>query len=125
MDCWNECGRFQHAQLFADCTSDLPRFLPPSDRVTVSECTSRRQDTQLWLSAVCLGTGCRDNGIRVFRAETQGSDSDALALPTFQMVSHTEEAHAADVNCVAWHPSSRGLLASAGDDRLVRVWQLS
>jgi WD40 repeat protein len=34
-----------------------------------------------------------------------------------------QQAHDADVNCVRWHPSRQGFLASAGDDGMVKLWQ--
>lgn len=33
-------------------------------------------------------------------------------------------AHAADLNCVRWHPSDPTLLASAGDDGVIKIWRL-
>lgn len=39
-----------------------------------------------------------------------------------------EAAHAADVNCVQWNPKAQGgskwMLATAGDDNLIKVWEL-
>lgn len=34
-----------------------------------------------------------------------------------------DQAHDADVNCVRWHPQRHGLLASAGDDGVVKLWR--
>lgn len=59
-----------------------------------------------------LATGCGDNGVRVF-AEEGGS---------WQL--KCRESHDQDVNWVAWNPESPGLLASAGDDCLIRIWQV-
>jgi WD40 repeat protein len=33
-----------------------------------------------------------------------------------------ENAHEADVNCVSWHPLQPNLLASCGDDGVVKLW---
>jgi WD40 repeat protein len=33
-------------------------------------------------------------------------------------------AHSADVNCVKWHPTDPTLLASAGDDGVIKLWRL-
>ncbi|KAL6781999.1 hypothetical protein ACKKBF_B10240 [Auxenochlorella protothecoides x Auxenochlorella symbiontica] len=39
-------------------------------------------------------------------------------------LSHKEAAaHASDTNCVRWHPTIPGLLASAGDDGILKLWQ--
>jgi WD40 repeat protein len=35
------------------------------------------------------------------------------------------KAHAGDVNCVRWHPRQPFLLASAGDDGLVKLWRFT
>lgn len=59
-----------------------------------------------------LATGCGDNGVRVF-AEEGGSWQLGCRV-----------SHEQDVNGVAWNPVSPGLLASAGDDCLVRIWQV-
>lgn len=32
-------------------------------------------------------------------------------------------AHKLDVNCVRWHPKDASLLASAGDDGVVKLWR--
>ncbi|XP_077524393.1 cytosolic iron-sulfur assembly component 1 [Amblyomma americanum] len=64
-----------------------------------------------------LATGCGDNGVRVFVEEQPGSGE-----PSWRLACH--ESHEQDVNCVAWNPASPGLLASAGDEGRVRIWQL-
>ncbi len=39
-------------------------------------------------------------------------------------LAHKEAAaHASDTNCVRWHPTIPGLLASAGDDGILKLWQ--
>ena len=47
----------------------------------------------------------------------------------FDLVLDVEEAHAADVNSVAWcptlEPDGARLLATAGDDELVKIWKVS
>ena len=36
-----------------------------------------------------------------------------------------DEAHEGDVNCVTWHPLEAGLLASCGDDGLIKLWRFN
>lgn len=43
---------------------------------------------------------------------------------SYQLLARRAEAHAADVNCVRWHPVDHSLLASAGDDNEVKLWRL-
>ena len=68
-----------------------------------------------------ITTACGDDTIRIFREET-GSDPDA---PVFHLVTSLRDAHSEDVNSVDWHPVTPGLLASAGDDGLVKLWDCS
>ena len=42
----------------------------------------------------------------------------------FSCIAEMPRAHTGDVNCVAWHPSDGGCIASAGDDYLVRIWRI-
>lgn len=42
----------------------------------------------------------------------------------WEEVARCDHAHAQDVNCVRWNPATPGVLASAGDDGLVRVWHV-
>eukprot|EP01121_Diplochlamys_sp_Union-15-3_P003790 TRINITY_DN13730_c0_g1_i1.p1 TRINITY_DN13730_c0_g1~~TRINITY_DN13730_c0_g1_i1.p1 ORF type:complete len:320 (-),score=62.08 TRINITY_DN13730_c0_g1_i1:41-880(-) len=41
---------------------------------------------------------------------------------TFTLAAKKNNAHSTDINCVAWHPSEP-ILASAGDDGLVKLWK--
>ena len=94
-----------------------------------------------------IASGCADNAIRVFAeasaAAEPGTSPGASscggegAVPSVRQLflkqqeqqqqqwvlqcTH-EQAHDADVNCVRWHPHTPGLLASAGDDGIVRLW---
>lgn len=46
-------------------------------------------------------------------------------LPENWQVFHTEaRAHSGDVNCVSWSTHDKDVLATAGDDGLIRIWQL-
>uniref|UniRef100_A0A8C9BPJ2 Probable cytosolic iron-sulfur protein assembly protein CIAO1 n=1 Tax=Phocoena sinus TaxID=42100 RepID=A0A8C9BPJ2_PHOSS len=66
-----------------------------------------------------LATACGDDAIRVFE-EDPGSD---LQQPTFSVTAHVPQAHSQDVNCVAWNPKERGLLASCSDDGELAFWK--
>lgn len=68
-----------------------------------------------------LVTACGDDGVRVF---VEAPDSDPHA-PTFELGTVMEQAHAQDVNAVAWNPIEAGLLVSCGDDGLVKLWRYS
>jgi WD40 repeat protein len=58
-----------------------------------------------------------DNAVGLFSAAGDKLQRSALV----------EQAHEADVNCVAWNPSEAAahLLASAGDDSAVKIWALA
>lgn len=64
-----------------------------------------------------LATACGDNGVRVFIEEGEGSVDGSWRLGCL-----VSQAHEQDVNGVAWGP--KGLLASAGDDGKVCLWQV-
>ncbi|CAH0481798.1 unnamed protein product [Peronospora belbahrii] len=71
-----------------------------------------------------LATGAGDNAIRVFYRNYSTNASSS-----FDLVVNQKQAHDSDVNCVRWSPQvlDNGgiktlLLASAGDDGLVRIW---
>ncbi|KAF8072486.1 CIAO1 [Scenedesmus sp. PABB004] len=55
-------------------------------------------------------------------SDAQGAASEGSGPALLLCRCSMEQAHAADVNCVRWHPSQRGLLASAGDDGVVKLW---
>uniref|UniRef100_A0A7S2P244 Probable cytosolic iron-sulfur protein assembly protein CIAO1 homolog n=1 Tax=Leptocylindrus danicus TaxID=163516 RepID=A0A7S2P244_9STRA len=60
-----------------------------------------------------------DDVLNVYR-EVCGSSSDA---PKFERDISVPAAHAGDVNCVRWNPRDGALLATTGDDGLVRIWR--
>ena len=65
-----------------------------------------------------IATGGGDNCITLC-----STNSDSL----LQVVSRVSEAHTGDVNCVRWNPNDKFgyLLASTGDDGLVKLWRLT
>lgn len=65
-----------------------------------------------------IATGCGDDAIRIFK-EDDGSDPNA---PTFSLICSVEKAHNQDVNCVAWNPVVKGMLASCSDDGEIKIW---
>ena len=73
-------------------------------------------------------SGGADDSIRVFVDVSDGGaarGADAAPGVTFEQEAVAAAAHRGDVNCVRWSPRMSGLLASAGDDGVVRLWQYS
>lgn len=87
-----------------------------------------------------LATGSADNGIKVFSVagvtcrEAEGEEGGEVCDDIVgdddghgqrcRLVCSIPEAHCnADVNCVRWHPRNREVLASAGDDGVVKLWR--
>ncbi len=53
----------------------------------------------------------------------QGAGCGAVAV-AWSLWCDRPKAHSADVNCLRWHPSDPWLLASCGDDAMVRLWRV-
>lgn len=68
-----------------------------------------------------LATAGGDDSICIFK---EVMSPDQKNEPKFELVARVKRAHSQDINSVAWSPSESGLLASAGDDGDVRLWQL-
>eukprot|EP00879_Flechtneria_rotunda_P009244 GHRR01009677.1.p1 GENE.GHRR01009677.1~~GHRR01009677.1.p1 ORF type:complete len:271 (+),score=90.45 GHRR01009677.1:85-813(+) len=52
-----------------------------------------------------------------------GELNDKPAAPAaWDLLCGIDQAHDADVNCVKWHPKQQGLLASCGDDNVIKLW---
>lgn len=66
-----------------------------------------------------IATACGDDSIRVFQ-ELQPQEETHIS---FDLICSNEKAHSQDVNAVTWNPVIPGLLASCGDDGLVKLWQ--
>lgn len=64
-----------------------------------------------------LASGAADNKINLFKR------TDDIAAP-FAFKFNQLNAHHGDVNCVAFHPSKPDILASVGDDCVIRVWKI-
>eukprot|EP00249_Psilotum_nudum_P012581 c23865_g1_i1 orf=150-1292(+) len=67
-----------------------------------------------------IASGAGDDCIRLF-FETR---DDLAQAPGFKMVLKKDKGHSTDVNCVKWHPREPCLLASAGDDCMVKIWEV-
>lgn len=77
-----------------------------------------------WEGCDWIITGDGDNALRVF--EPAGSSGEGMgdAYSSWVQVASVEGAHAADINCVRWHPKEKGLLATASDDNAIKLWRL-
>ncbi len=72
-------------------------------------------------------SGGGDDSIQIYR-EVINSASDGVPsddAPLFATDVSVKKAHDGDVNCVRWHPLNGSLLASAGDDGLVKIWKFT
>ena len=82
-----------------------------------------------WSKNGYIATGGADNTVCIFSveaAEMEESGSggiDALGQVSCRLECRKEGAHPFDVNCVRWHPKNANLLATAGDDGAIRLWE--
>jgi len=67
-----------------------------------------------------LATCGADDKICIYKREKASDDPNSIVMTNLV---NMDNAHSADVNCVRWHPSGT-MLASCGDDDLVKVWTL-
>ena len=68
-------------------------------------------------------SGGGDDAIQIYREvmeENRNNDS-----PRFVSEILVKGAHDGDVNCVRWHPYDGSMLASVGDDGLIKIWRFS
>ncbi|XP_024515677.1 protein CIA1 isoform X1 [Selaginella moellendorffii] len=68
-----------------------------------------------------IASAAGDDAIRVF---AEANDPSYTSRAVFSMVGKQQKAHSTDVNCVRWHPKDDDILASAGDDGLVKLWRI-
>jgi WD40 repeat protein len=59
---------------------------------------------------------CAGDDTLLVQASDEGSDCKVLFKQS--------NAHAEDVNCIRFNPASPNMLASAGDDCLIKVWRI-
>ena len=99
-------------------------------------CTSLSQG----LKNPYIASGGEDNCIHIYQEVSQDFQLPTLTmerpkddevkwspqekLSKFRRIGSVANAHNGDVNCVRWHPKDGTLLASAGDDGLVKLWKV-
>ena len=71
-----------------------------------------------------MRAGAGDNAVRIF-CEDAASSQDSSQPPSWSLAAEQRQAHPLDVNCVRWHPVKTGLLASASDDAVVKLWMFT
>ena len=80
-----------------------------------------------WSASGVVATGSADNSICLFSvgeaSENGGGGGGALGHLTCTLEYRQEGAHPCDVNCVRWNPKHPHLLASAGDDGVIKIWK--
>lgn len=72
-----------------------------------------------------LAIGSGDDSIHLVRQTSARSEMPTALTETWQVFYTEKRAHSGDVNCVAWSVHDQHLLASSGDDGLVRIWELN
>jgi cytosolic iron-sulfur protein assembly protein CIAO1 len=73
-----------------------------------------------WNPATALVATCsQDNAVTISRVA--GGTEDA----TLAVCCSVSDAHTNDVNCVRWNPVRHDLLASVGDDGLLKLWRFT
>lgn len=63
-----------------------------------------------------IATGGQDNALIISQVEPNIGDMSP------RVISKVSNAHAADINCVRWHPLLTDILATVGDDGCVKLW---
>lgn len=92
-----------------------------ADQVVAGAFDGRPVYSVAWSDDDRVACGAGDNSLKVYARVRDGR--------RFDLVLDVEDAHAADVNAVAWcpvlEPDGSRLLATAGDDELVKIWKIS
>lgn len=70
----------------------------------------------------CINIISRTDKPRVSVDENSDASSSDEDL---SIVAKMNRAHSGDVNCVSWKPDSKEILATCGDDGLVRIWRFT
>jgi WD40 repeat protein len=79
-----------------------------------------------WSGQGLLASASADDTIRIFSKDNSigGGGMGGERAESYGMACVKEKAHTADVNCVRWNPTDPTLLASCGDDNLVKIWKI-
>ena len=101
-------------------------FVTGTDKVFEHSCTlsghSKRTVYSVdWSRDGLIASAGADDAINIFREALEERKEDGHS--SWNIDWKQEKAHQGDVNCVAWNPAHKGVLASVGDDNLVRVWK--
>nr|XP_010907936.2 protein CIA1 [Elaeis guineensis] len=73
-----------------------------------------------WSRDGVIASGAADDAICLF---TESKDN-SVDVPSYKLLLKKEKAHDMDVNSVQWNPKEPKLLASAGDDGTIKIWEL-
>ncbi|KAH3761059.1 cytosolic Fe-S cluster assembly factor Cia1 [Pelomyxa schiedti] len=68
-----------------------------------------------------IAAGSGDDSITLFQETPVPGSKDT----TFTLLKRIPKAHDYDVNCVAWNPRHPHVLASCGDDNVIKIWHLT
>ena len=77
-----------------------------------------------------IASGGGDNVIRIFERDEEAENESVESgdsMPIYKLIASVDDAHSvSDVNCVQWSSVEKfgALLASAGDDGIVKIWKL-
>ena len=79
-----------------------------------------------WSPSGLIATGMADNSISLLQAEKAevSPEDPGASRQVLKLVKEIRGAHDGDVNCVRFNPKDPGVLASAGDDEVVKVWDV-
>ncbi|AEE86155.1 Transducin/WD40 repeat-like superfamily protein [Arabidopsis thaliana] len=97
-------------------------YVPWTHVCTLSGFHDRTIYSVHWSRDGVIASGAGDDTIQLF----VDSDSDSVDGPSYKLLVKKEKAHEMDVNSVQWAPDKESrLLASASDDKMVKIWKLA
>ncbi|EOA18497.1 hypothetical protein CARUB_v10007048mg [Capsella rubella] len=96
-------------------------YVPWTHLCTLSGYHDRTIYSVHWSRDGIIASGAGDDTIQLF----VDSDSDSVVEPAYKLLLKKEKAHEMDINSVQWAPDDSELLASASDDKTVKIWKLA